>query len=333
MITNLAKLMIKFVAQLLLLTLVLSVFIIFSVDSLNQKRLVIDTVRAKPDLKKFKANYLTNSSNYKNINLITSQELITNKKIELQGTVDSDITKVIVFLADDSNIYYGEVKQGIYKVELTFIKPGIKTINIVGLNNRNNIINHLIKKVKINSKEKYLIKDVPYFYQYNNHCFPDSTCQNTSIAMLLKYYGWPGNPDQITKKFGRRKAQNAKGFSKVFNYYALNYNLDVRIKNDVNVDSVYIKKLLKEGKPVVVHGKFTSSGHIIVLVGFDQDYYYANDPAGKWNQEYNGNYKQRTSTNGKYIKYKKEKLLKAMQREYGLWIHEIYKVNIEPNSV
>ncbi|MFO7819559.1 MAG: C39 family peptidase, partial [Halanaerobacter sp.] len=135
---------------------------------------------------------------------------------------------------------------------------------------------------------------------------------------------WQGEPDEITKKFGKMKAQYAGGFTEVFNYYAHNNDLDVRIRNNVNVSPQYIEDQLEDGKPVIAHGKFTSYGHIIVLVGFDDQYYYAHDPSGKWNQKYRGGYGKRTPQNGKYVRYKKDNLLRAMERSIGLWIHEIY---------
>ena len=43
-----------------------------------------------------------------------------------------------------------------------------------------------------------------------------------------------------------------------------------------------IKSHLDAGRPVVVHGYWTGSGHITVIVGYDETDWLVNDPAGDW---------------------------------------------------
>lgn len=177
-------------------------------------------------------------------------------------------------------------------------------------------------KDKIDVVNDDLIKDVPYFYQYYNSYHPSATCQNTSVAMVLGYYGWTGNPDDITRTWGRKKAQSPSGLAELFNHYAQENNLGVRMRAHYDLNISHMRSLLKSGKPVILHNEFTSYGHLVTLVGFDGDYYYVNDPAGRWNQRYKGGYPGRTSTNGKYVKYHKNNLERA-----SLWYHEICFVN------
>ncbi len=42
-----------------------------------------------------------------------------------------------------------------------------------------------------------------------------------------------------------------------------------------------VKKLLIQGNPAVVHGYFTSSGHIICLIGYNSKGFIVNDPYGE----------------------------------------------------
>ena len=42
-----------------------------------------------------------------------------------------------------------------------------------------------------------------YFSQWDNQLHPGSTCQNTTVAMLLSRYGWEGSPDDITREWGQ----------------------------------------------------------------------------------------------------------------------------------
>lgn len=41
---------------------------------------------------------------------------------------------------------------------------------------------------------------------------------------------------------------------------------------------------LDGGFPVALHGYFTPSGHIVVLVGYEQDDFFVHDPYGEWFQ-------------------------------------------------
>ena len=61
---------------------------------------------------------------------------------------------------------------------------------------------------------------VPYFCQFENRITGWATCQNTSIAMILAQHGWGGVPDDITREFGRRRAQQPAGLSSLFNELA-----------------------------------------------------------------------------------------------------------------
>ena len=67
---------------------------------------------------------------------------------------------------------------------------------------------------------------VPYFCQFENRITGWATCQNTSIAMILAQHGWNGVPDDITREFGRRRAQQPAGLSGVFNALAARAGLE-----------------------------------------------------------------------------------------------------------
>jgi hypothetical protein len=47
-------------------------------------------------------------------------------------------------------------------------------------------------------------------------------------------------------------------------------------------DRNQIRAHLDEGRPVIVHGFWTSSGHIAAIVGYDEVDWIVNDPAGNW---------------------------------------------------
>ena len=62
------------------------------------------------------------------------------------------------------------------------------------------------------------IPDMPYFHQYSNRLNPSGSCQNTCIAIVLKYYGADDiTPDKISAKWGTYIAQTTGGLEKIFN--------------------------------------------------------------------------------------------------------------------
>ncbi len=163
--------------------------------------------------------------------------------------------------------------------------------------------------------------DTPYFCQYDNELYAGSSCQNTSIAMTLAKYGWKGNPDQITKSYGKDMAQTPAGLETVFNAMAEKSGLKVRVKSHEAGTMELVNKLLAEGKPVIAHGWFTKSGHVVTITGFDGQNYTVNDPAGKWNGQYKGGY---SDESGKGVKYSKEAMIDALVENGEVWCHEVY---------
>ena len=168
--------------------------------------------------------------------------------------------------------------------------------------------------------EKKADASTPYFNQYDNDFFSASTCQNTALAMVLAKYGWNGNPDQVTKTFGKDMAQTPAGLENVFNGLAQDAGLSVRIKSHTDGTMELINKLLAEGKPVIAHGWFTPSGHVVTITGFDGQNYTVNDPAGEWNGQFKGGY---SGGSGKAVKYSKEALTEALVEDGEVWCHEV----------
>jgi uncharacterized protein YvpB len=129
------------------------------------------------------------------------------------------------------------------------------------------------------------VKDMPYFHQYSNQRDPSGSCQNTCVAMVLKYYGASDiTPNQITKRWGTGVAKTIAGLGRVLNTEAAERGLGIR---DINtergtIEDVYA--LLDAGKPVIIHGRFSTAGHLVVLLGYDENYFYIHDPAGQWRQ-------------------------------------------------
>ena len=132
--------------------------------------------------------------------------------------------------------------------------------------------------------------NVPYFYQYHNAQYKSNSCQNTSIAMVLSYYKADIHPNVINQRFGKDMAQTVDGLNYVFNTLATEYGtpqIDSYPLGNAPAGTMdQAKAALDLGKPVIIHGFFTGSGHVVVLTGYNENGYYINDPAGTWNGKF-----------------------------------------------
>ena len=167
---------------------------------------------------------------------------------------------------------------------------------------------------------------VPYFFQYSNLLYPGSSCQNTSVAMVLAYLGWSGVPDDITSSWGKDYAQSPHNLSDMFNTIASSENLSGRLVTDTNGSLSEFRSLASSGEVLIVHGYFTGYGHVIVVTGFDGVDYIANDPAGAWRGTFKGGYGWSSATEGHSIKYNKQSFESAIGTSDGysslpLWYH------------
>ncbi len=168
------------------------------------------------------------------------------------------------------------------------------------------------------------IQNFPYFYQLYNNYNPYGSCQNTSIAMVLKYYGASVTPDQISNYWGTSYAQTVGGLNTVFNTEAAYRGVSQRVQSTPYGTLSRVNQSLAAGKPVIVQGYTTNYGHVLVLLGFDGTYYYAHDPYGQWDQvPYSSGY-WNTASAGKYVKYHKNAIRDAFAPDGYVWMHEIY---------
>ncbi len=172
-------------------------------------------------------------------------------------------------------------------------------------------------------------RDVPYYYQYDNRLAPWASCQNTSIAMVLAHYGWRGKPDDITAAFGRYRAQSPAGLASVFNTLARRSGVARTATPYANGSLAGIRAELDAGRPVIVHGYFTTSGHVVVVTGYDAHGYYVNDPAGVWSETFKGGYPYSgTSWAGADVYYGRAAFEGAVATSNGVdylapWFHAI----------
>tara|TARA_A200000159_G_C7334579_1_gene344519 strand:+ start:3099 stop:3947 length:849 start_codon:yes stop_codon:yes gene_type:complete len=169
---------------------------------------------------------------------------------------------------------------------------------------------------------------VPYFFQYSNRLYPGSSCQNTSVAMVLAHLGWNGVPDNITSSWGKDYAQSPHNLSNMFNTIARAEGFSGRLVTDTNGSLDTFRNLASRGKVLIVHGYFTGYGHVLVVTGFDGADYTVNDPAGVWRGTFKGGYGWSNSFDGHGARYPKHSFESAIGTSDGssvlpLWYHKL----------
>jgi hypothetical protein len=229
--------------------------------------------------------------------------------VTFKADATSDIVTVKYFADGTYLLGSSTDRANFFPVKYKFSGVGVRRIYLRGYNSAGTQVAGSYKDITIAD----LIPNVPYFYQYANTYEPGATCANTTMAMLLKYYGANYTPDQIYTEF-KKLSQDEFKFDTIFNKLAARAGLKQRIRVHMETGSVpELDAELNKQRPVVIHGKFTSSGHVMLLIGNDGTNYTMNDPAGRWGQSLcNGTGYGSSSTAGIGVKYGRSIVGKAI---------------------
>ncbi|MAD60279.1 MAG: hypothetical protein CMH49_02035, partial [Myxococcales bacterium] len=248
---------------------------------------------------------------------------------------DSQVTKV-VYEVEGWVIAESENAQSDFAVSYTFNTLGRRSISAVGFDRNGNQVSSDSRFFELTGTDRAEESsqgqnaqlgpiNVPYYYQYSNGLYPSSSCQNTAIAMVLSYLGANVNPDAVTREFGKDQAQSVGGLNYVFNTLARRFGVK-EISSYENGSLTQLKESLDQGNPVIVHGFFTSYGHVLVVTGYDEGGYYVNDPAGTWSRVFKGGYPNawNETTEGKNIYYSKDAFERAVATYDGYSFTSLY---------
>lgn len=192
------------------------------------------------------------------------------------------------------------------------------------------------------------VKKVPYFPQRDNIFVPTGTCNVTALAMLMAYHRGCDyfknkqmqpedylfsqlQTDEARSVFlsqfpwAKRHGYNPRNVHGMLSWLAREkHGFEGRFTQGAGVDEIF--EHLVEYGPVILSGKFTASGHIVLLVGSTPDGdYVVHDPWGDWNIYYmnKGWDPLANSYTGKNAIYPKERMEEVLNGSSGgrYWAH------------
>jgi hypothetical protein len=166
------------------------------------------------------------------------------------------------------------------------------------------------------SRNDNTVQGVPYRSQRDNYYTPSGSCQNTCISMLLGHYGLTVDPDSLTERWGTDDGQTPSGAEYLFETLAWENGLEVRANSSQSTTMDDIEAAVDADTPVMTFGWFTPSGHIVVVVGYDDDTIYAHDPYGTWNERYYGTH---TAGGGDTVAYDRDAFEQAVAPDGYVW--------------
>lgn len=163
--------------------------------------------------------------------------------------------------------------------------------------------------------------NVPYFSQRDNPRFYWSTCNVTSIAMVLYYYGirprWGGQlEDELLQWCFDRYGEGSQTDHSVLSSLVRAYGLESSFSTTRTWAQV--KNELANRRPVVIAGEMTASGHIVCAIGYTPQGLIVNDPWGNALTGY-------IDTEGRKLVYPYNYLDRVAGPDGKIWAHFIRK--------
>lgn len=166
--------------------------------------------------------------------------------------------------------------------------------------------------------------NVPYHTQLNNALNPKGACNVTCYAMVMRYFQIQKRTNAVQFEDELYRYMDSRKLSRHdpgdLAQMGRDYGLDVDLT--LRGSLMDIRRAIAQGRPCIVHGYFTSFGHIIVIRGYDQQGFFVNDPFGEW---FESGY--RNDFPGKNLHYS-NRLIQAKCSPEGsnyLWLHRVAK--------
>ncbi len=187
-----------------------------------------------------------------------------------------------------------------------------------------------IDKNKPPSKPTLTPKELtPFYTQRDNKRRPYQTCNMTSAAMVINgFYPnlKPKSPYRQLEDELTNYCEQKYGYDGIYlhsNIVKVLAQWGVKSVFDTNTSFEDAKKNLDRGNPCIYSGKFTNSGHIIVLVDYNEKGFIVNDPYGEW---WNWGYENKS---GERLQYSYDLISNVSYsgRDKG-WLHLCSKIEV-----
>lgn len=173
--------------------------------------------------------------------------------------------------------------------------------------------------------------EVPYLSQRDNWCNPHGSCNVTSVAMTLAALGCPTHVkgEQLEDVLYRYMSDTGLdrhspdhlailirevGVKPGLRFTALRFEDDYTSKGTWQ-DAI---EALATGYPCIVHGWFTRFGHIMVIKGYTEQGWIANDPYGVWD-----GYQGYSAQSGESVEYGNDEMEYACGPNGTMWLHRV----------
>lgn len=171
-------------------------------------------------------------------------------------------------------------------------------------------------------KTKHL--NVPYHTQLNNALNPMGACNVTSFAMMMRYFQIPQRTNAVQFEDELYRYLEAKNLSRHDPEDLAAMAAAYGLKDDLILQGrmADIQKAVAEGNPCILHGYFTSFGHIIVVRGYDQRGCFVNDPFGEW---FESGYRNDLSGENLHYSYGMLQHYASPEGPNFMWIHRLSK--------
>ncbi|MEB3341230.1 C39 family peptidase [Okeania sp.] len=172
------------------------------------------------------------------------------------------------------------------------------------------------------SKPEHIRIKVPYKPKLDDWYNPAGLSNITSIASCLEFL-------QTNRKSNYGKFEDelyeyalSQGYSRHNPYHLVKIVRDYGCQDNfkTNATIAEIQDWLLVENPVVIHSYFTSFGHLIVGVGFDNEGLFIHDPYGEWSST-----GYRTDLSGAYLHYSYRLIRNICMPDGNFWVHFISK--------
>lgn len=175
---------------------------------------------------------------------------------------------------------------------------------------------------------------VPYLSQTDNSENPSGSCNVTSFAMCLTYFGIPQRTNAAQFEDELYRYMQAQGLSRHsprdLRKMAIAYGLSVDFDSKATIERV--KRHLSSGRPCVVHGYFTTFGHIVVFVGYDDRGFLVHDPYGEWHSWGYERNSPSKPTLGEYQHYSYGLIERTCLTGGEFWVHFVDRAGWQPTT-